>query len=223
MNMPRYIVFEGIDGSGKTLQISMLSKRLQRLNYTPIQLAEPTMGGYGYEIRTLMSEGEEIDIDEQNRLFTYDRCEHLRRKIRPLLDLMSSLGADCGFILLQDRSYYSAPAYQASDNNSMLRAIRSQEAFAPKPDVVFVIDVSVDIAMARIGARQKHNDLFEAAKTLERVRRNYHFVAELEENVRIIDGTRSVDEVSDQIWETLLLKRFDPPVQSWNVETNWSN
>ena len=142
-----YVVFEGIDGSGKTTQLTLLCDRLRRLFYTPIRLAEPTYGIYGKNIREHMRKGDGISMERQRELFTLDRREHVKKKLKPALEFIR---ANESFVIVQDRYYLSASAYQADGEVDMLTLLKEQQSIAPKPDYVFLIDVSPKEAMQRL-------------------------------------------------------------------------
>lgn len=72
-----------------------------------------------------------------------------------------------------------------------------------RPDVTVFIDIDVDTAMERITRNRFHTELFEKKSRLEKVRNNYLKAFDLlkeEEKVVIVDGTRSVEEISEEIW-----------------------
>lgn len=199
--MTKYIAFEGIDGSGKSTQISLLEKWLTRRNYTPIVLFEPTHGRYGEEIRKLMNGPAKLSMARQIELFTKDREEHVRKKIQPLLRFVHAHGY---FIVIQDRCYLSAPAYQAVDKKSMLSLLRLQQDIAPRLDTIFMLDVPVKEALKRHLKSGRKASLFEREDILERVRKNYLFLAEeCSRTVRIIDGCGTPGQVNQEITQFL--------------------
>ena len=199
--MTKYIAFEGIDHSGKSTQISLLQEWLARRNYTSIVLFEPTHGQYGREIREYIVESIEIPVDRQVELFTKDRKEHVRKKIRPLLCFVQ---AHSSFLIIQDRCFLSAPAYQAVGKRSMISLLRAQQELAPTPDIIFVLDVPVKEALDRQLRSGATATLFEREEFLERTRKNYLFLAkECRQTVRIIDGCGTSERVNREITEIL--------------------
>ncbi len=201
MEPVKYIALEGIDGAGKSTQVALLSAWLTRRFLTPVTLCEPSFGRYGSEIRKRLVDGERLTRDEQIRLFTLDREEHVERKIRPLLAFVEQ---HTSFLIVQDRCYLSAPAYQADGEAAMIELLRSQQAIAPKPDIVFLIDLPVEVALQRIVKSGKSPVLFENPETLERVRRNYLYLAEEgSERIEVVDGNAPSEVVCARIVETL--------------------
>ena len=199
--MIKYIAFEGIDHSGKSTQISLLQEWLTLRNYTPIVLFEPTHGQYGQEIRKYIIRSTDVSTDRQVELFTKDREEHVRKKIQPLLRFVQAHGS---FLIIQDRCYLSAPAYQAVGERSMIPLLREQQELAPIPDIIFLLDVPVKEAMERHLRSGRTATLFERKDILERVRKNYLFLAgECSQTVRIIEGCGTSERVNRTITEIL--------------------
>lgn len=213
MNNTKYIAFEGIDGSGKSTQVEMLCKALIGLNYTPIHLVEPTHGGFGAKVREMISNNVVRNPQEEKRLFTMDRQEHIKRKISPVLEMMRKTEPHCGFKIIQERSFYSSPAYQFTDENLILHEIGRQKEFAPMYDIVLVIDVPVEVADERLQDRTDKREMFEDRETLNQVRRNYQFISRIEEAIIVIDGEGSQEKVHDRIIERLGFPRFDPLIE----------
>ena len=83
-----YIVFEGIDGCGKSTQCKMLGQRLNKLGYTPIHIQEPSYGELGRRVRYVIRTEIDPVAGELHKLFTKDRVEHLLYKILPALRLI---------------------------------------------------------------------------------------------------------------------------------------
>lgn len=207
MGPVRYIVFEGIDGSGKTTQLSLLCDRLTKHNYSPIRLAEPTYGKLGRKIRETFRTRDNLSVDRQKKLLTLDREEHIRSKIEPLLNFVQKNAA---FLIVQDRCYVSAPAYQAKNDNEIFDLLEEQQTFAPKPDIIFLIDVLPDIAIARLNDRDVKAGTFDDLETLERIRERYLKLASVEsENIQVVEGDNSPQAIAKEIWESLNLEYAD--------------
>lgn len=208
-----YIAFEGIDGCGKSQQVEMLCERLVALNYTPIRLFEPTNGRYGMRMRSLKANEKAPSVEEQMQQFTLDRKQHVEHKIKPLLEMIEAAGSKSGFKIVQDRSYYSAPAYQAMDERSIAEVLELQKRIAPPPDLVFLIDVPVHVARARISQRKGSETVFEKHDNLKRVRKTYLYLASQVNSICVIDGTKNPDDVCETICGRLSLGPFDPDIQ----------
>jgi dTMP kinase len=192
-----YISFEGIDGAGKSLQLSLLGSWLDACGTTPISLHEPSFGPVGREIRDLIANHRIGGINAQHALFTRDRRDHVQRKILPLLDFIRK---NPDFIILQSRSYISAAAYQsASDDLSELDAVlREQEGIAPPPELVVILDLPAEHALARL-KRGRTPDDFETLETLRKVRSRYMKIAGIRSQCVLIDAMPEPEVVAEQI------------------------
>ena len=183
------INLEGIDGCGKSTQSQFLMDKFESDNEKTILLKEPTNGKYGQKLWEMLSGKIEATTEEILELFVLDRKQHVNEKIKPALDE--------GRIVLMDRYYYSTMAYQVAAGIDVNR-IRRDNHFAPEPDIVLIFDLPADLAMKRV---RSHSiaDVFEKEEYLERVRKAY-LNLENDSLVRIIDATRSPEEIFDEVW-----------------------
>tara|TARA_B100000575_G_scaffold22132_1_gene15157 strand:- start:3984 stop:4568 length:585 start_codon:yes stop_codon:yes gene_type:complete len=184
------INLEGIDGCGKSTQSRFLMGEFEKNNEKTILLKEPTNGKYGRKLWEMLSGKIEATTEEILELFVMDRKEHVDQKINPALNE--------GKIVLMDRYYYSTMAYQAAAGIDIKR-IRKDNEFAPKPDIVLIFDLPADLAMKRVRGHSVA-DVFEKEEHLEKVRKAY---LNLEDDplVRIIDATRTPEEIFDEVWK----------------------
>ena len=184
------INLEGIDGCGKSTQSQLLMDEFEKNDEKTILLKEPTNGKYGRKLWEMLSGKIEATTEEILELFVMDRKEHVDQKINPALNE--------GKIVLMDRYYYSTMAYQAAAGIDVKR-IRKDNEFAPKPDIVLVFDLTADLAMKRVRGHSVA-DVFEKEEHLEKVRKAY---LNLEDDplVRIIDATRTPEEIFDEVWK----------------------
>lgn len=153
----KLIVFEGIDGTGKSTQITMLRDYLEGRGISVVQSFEPTYGTWGKKLRESASTGR-LPIEEEVDLFLKDRKEHVEQLIKPSL-------AEGSWVLL-DRYYISMMAYQGARGQDVASIRQANEEFAPVPDLVLWLDIPVDEAIRRIGGRGAL-DAFEGRSMLE--------------------------------------------------------
>ena len=179
-----FVVFEGIDGAGKTVQIRKLAAALTEAGHEPVVSREPTNGPWGQKLRASATTGR-MSPEEELNAFIEDRTEHVRDLIAP------SLAA--GRIVLLDRYFYSTIAYQGIRGISTVAVRGEMERRFPKPDAVFLIDIDPALALERIAvSRNETPDEFERLESLRRVREVF---LSLGEPVVTIDGARDVDAV----------------------------
>ena len=194
----KLIVFEGIDGVGKSTQIKKLTSYLEEEGHEVVASFEPTNGEYGAAIRQTASTGR-LSLEEEYRLFSLDRQEHVAQLIEP------SLAA--GKYVLLDRYYFSTLAYQGARGGDIGKMRAEQEAFAIQPDLVLLLDLTVEESLKRIGARGNSNgeagaDAFENEEMLTKVRNIFmQFLTDTSESVLFarIKANQDVESIAEDI------------------------
>ncbi len=190
------ITIEGIDGAGKSTQVKLLAEHLRTRGFDVVQLREPTEGPWGRKIKGLAKKGRTISPKEECEWFLKDRMEDVEKNIIPALNENK--------IVILDRYYYSTMAYQGALGLSMEAIKNANEKFAPVPDVVIIIDLSPSIALKRIEYKRVHGpDHFESLDYQHTVRKKFQEMKD-HSNVRLIDGSRSVEEIHDEIKRIVL-------------------
>ena len=184
------IDLEGIDGCGKSTQSKFLMEKFEENNEQAIILKEPTDGKYGKKLWEMLNGKREATTEQILDLFVMDRKEHVDDKINPALKE--------GKIVVMDRYYYSTMAYQAAAGIDVNR-IRKDNEFAPKPDIVLIFDLPADLAMKRVKGHSVA-DVFEKEEHLEKVREAYLNLRN-DPLVRIIDSTRTPEEIFEEVWK----------------------
>ncbi|MBN2347092.1 MAG: dTMP kinase [Candidatus Aminicenantes bacterium] len=188
--MARLVVFEGIDGSGKTSLSRMFHERLLRDGTPAVWLREPSDSPLGERIRRLARDEGSVSAREELELFIEDRRWDVEANILP------ALGA--GKTVVMDRYYYSNACYQGARGLDVESILRRNRKFAPEPDIVFIIDVEVERALGRIGrAGRDPARLFERKDFLEKVRALY--LGLRGPNLAHIDGNPSLRQVMEAV------------------------
>jgi dTMP kinase len=157
------LALEGIDGSGKSTQAELLAAALQRRGLAVVLTREPTSGPTGQRLRRYLSgPARHLSPAEELALFVRDRREHVARVIRPALA--------AGQVVITDRYYYSSVAYQGALGLDPARILAENEAFAPRPHLVFVLTLAPALAVARLsGSPQRQRQVSEGQDYLEQV------------------------------------------------------
>ncbi|MFZ9941500.1 MAG: dTMP kinase [Luteolibacter sp.] len=184
-----FIVIEGIDGTGKSTQSKRLAEWFRAQGREVVLSREPTDGPWGKKLRESATTGRLLP-DEELEFFLNDRREHVDTKIKPAL-------AD-GKVVILDRYYFSTMAYQGARGFDPAQIRQRNEEFAPKPDLLLILDLSVESAHKRIGSRGDTVNEFEQLETLTRCREIFLSVRD-ESFVRVIDAEPSLDVVSADI------------------------
>jgi dTMP kinase len=180
------VVFEGIDGAGKSTQIRRLGLLARALGFECVESREPTYGQYGMQLRDSAASGR-LSRLEEHALLLLDRREHIETLVAPALAR--------GAVVLLDRYYFSSIAYQAGPELDSEKIRVDNEAFAPPPDLLLILDLPVETGLARIGARGDRPNAFEAVATLEHCREVYRSFAG-ESFARMIDANADADQVT---------------------------
>ena len=188
---PLFIVFEGIDGSGKSTQCDLLFGHAAALGVQAVRLSEPTDGAWGRIIRSMLKKADMPPSEEQLRLFMLDREDDVKRNILPALREKK--------VIIMDRYYYSTVAYQGAAGISPERIIAENRNIRfPEPDRVYFIDIPPETAILRVsGRRNKTKEIFEKESFLRKVREIFLSIAD--DRFLILDGTKKIEEISDVI------------------------
>jgi dTMP kinase len=183
------IAVEGIDGAGKTTQVSLLAQALRDAGEEPVCSKEPTSGFWGQKIKESASNGR-MSLDDELNAFINDRTEHVEKLIQPSL-------AD-GRLVILDRYYFSTIAYQGA-RGADARAIKVRmESSFPVPDVVFILDLDPDVSIRRISAlRGDRPNEFERVDHLNQAR--WIFNSLRDDYIVRIDGALPIADVHGQL------------------------
>ncbi len=194
------IAFEGIDGSGKTTQAGLLSKRLANESIPNEILREPGGTTLGEGVRELLLHRTDLKINPITEflLFSANRAQLVREKIIPMLE--------SGKVVILDRYFYSSIAYQGFGRGIPVQQIEMISHLATKgiiPDVIFLVDLDIETAFKRRWLARHSADRMEDAevKFFEKVIDGFDYCAKKEpDRFVIVDGKSSVDDMSDKIF-----------------------
>ncbi len=196
----KFLVFEGIDGSGKTTQVQKVYQRLKDQGRNVTATFEPTDGPIGSLIRKMLSGEMPTDQRTIASLFAADRTDHLVNPETGIRTLM-----DEGKTIVCDRYYFSSYAYHAQyiDMDWVIQA-NSLNADILRPDATLFIDVDPDVCIERIRASRETLEIYEKIDIMKKVRDNYFKAFDRlkhQETVIIIDGNKTPAQVAEKVWE----------------------
>lgn len=190
----KLIVFEGLDGSGKTTQAEVLTSRLNDSGREALLTYEQTKGPVGHLISKVLIKKIDLPAQTLQFLFVADRIDHLEKQVIPALK--------SGKIVISDRYFWSTVAYGSLqlDRDWLI----SLHRYCLEPDLVIFIEVSPAICLERIKKRGGERSVFEAQKKLAKVNRTYHWlVKKFPKKSVIIDGSGKPTEVAKIVAESV--------------------
>jgi dTMP kinase len=188
----KFVVYEGIDGSGTTTQASRLAAYLRGQGVPVCETSEPTRGPFGAVIRQALEGRLEVDERALAVAFAADRYDHLFSTDRGIVDRLSS-----GTWVVCDRYVLSSVVYQAA-NGMSAEWIQSLNKYAVPADLTIFIDTPVDECLSRLSARGSIPDRYEREEMLTAVRDRYRRATSEPDPggpLVVVDGAGSVDEV----------------------------
>ena len=190
------IVVEGIEGSGKSTQATLLYERLLKEKIPAVLAREPGNTQTGETIRKVLLEGENIHGVTELFLFSAARYEIIDKVIKPALEL--------GKIVVCDRFTASTAAYQGYGRGISLEQISYVNTLATQgliPSLAFLLDISPEISFGRKKGTAKDRIEREDLNFHKSVRQGYLDIAKSDSKLwTILDGYGSETEVKDQIW-----------------------
>ncbi len=198
-----FVVFDGIDGSGKGTIISEVRRFLINKGIPEndiVVTAEPTNSESGKKIRELLNSGAspESNAEELLNLYVEDRKKHVEKKIIPALNK--------GKIILCDRFKHSTFVYQTMQGIH-IEKIHELHKGIIVPDVTFILDLSVDVALERV-SRRNFKETFEQKDFLEKVRAGFLSLKKTfsDEEIYFINAEETINKVAEKVEDVLWKK-----------------
>jgi dTMP kinase len=199
----KFISFEGIDFSGKSTQINLLIKNLNSVGIYPVIFREPGGTKISEMIRDILLSKKHSEMIDQTEILLYEaaRAQLVHEKILPLLKSDK--------YIIADRFYDSTTAYQGFGRNIDFSVVQVLNNFATsylKPYKTFFIDISAQLAQKRSQKNKDGLDRLESSGIdfFQKIRDGFLKLCEMEpERFILIDGEKSIDEISEKIWTTV--------------------
>ena len=196
MTKGKFIVFEGIDGAGKTTQIELLASKLTAMGESVHVTAEPTTNESGKALRRALSGKEKKSECEMAAMFVLDRIGH-NAQINEL--------TDAGTTVISDRYYYSNLAYQGmSTDYAWVRKMNIDCPEIRRPDACIYLDLTPEESLARISKGRESVEIYENLEKLTEVRNAFYTAIEDlrgdGEKIFIVSANRTVEEISNEIF-----------------------
>ena len=207
MNKKLFIVFEGIDSSGKTTQAELLEKHFLSRGEKAVISPEPSNGIIGNMIRQALKKriifncdkpdgiaSQRNLFDEQMAyLFAADRHDHLYNDIDGVFKLIQD-----NYHVISTRYYFSSLAYNCETTEKFAFIKKLNDRF-PNPDLTIYIDIPVEVSLKRLQSRSS-KEIYETKGKLTKVREQYQQIfTDYDGYAVTIDGTQAVERVHQQI------------------------
>lgn len=198
----RFVVFEGLDGSGKSTQVTRLVARLHKEGVLTYETREPTDGPVGSLIHQIMTGRTACDHTTLASLFVADRLDHLLNKINGLVEKVES-----GISVVCDRYYFSSYAYHAVHLPlDWLIEANSLSASLLRPDIVIFLDLPPEKCVERLKQTRWHLELYESLDDMHKVGGKYgeaFMRLQSEETIVVINANRKMELIIDDVWEAV--------------------
>jgi len=199
----KFISIEGIEGAGKSTQLTFIENYLKQLGINVVVTREPGGTALGEQIRELLLAPREegMAVDTELLLMFAARAEHLEQVIKPAI-----LRGDW---VLSDRFVDATFAYQGGGRGIAIERIEQISAWTlkeVKTDISFLFDLPVEVGQQRVIARKGMIDRFEQEKTdfFQKIRDCYLQRSQQEPNrIKVIDASKSISDIELQL-KTLL-------------------
>ena len=193
-----FLTFEGVDGCGKSTQLSFLTDYLEQQGYDVLLTREPGGCRISEQVRDILLDPENRGMSAEAEMLLYAaaRSQHIDETILPALEQ--------GKIVLCDRYLDSSIAYQGYGRGLAEERVREANRYALEnclPDATFLFLLEVGSSFARIESGRESTDRLEqeGRSFFDKVDEGFRKLAEQEPRIRVIDGARSVREVSREL------------------------
>ena len=203
-NSAKFIVFEGIDGAGKSTQIKMLAENLALRGIKTSLSTEPTSYPSGRAIRDVLSGRVKVTDDELAIMFATDRANHNTNSDGGINSLLEQ-----GITAISDRYYYSSMAYQGVQIGlERVMELNLNNPNIRRPDLCIFLDLEPEQSLKRIESRHGCTEIFETQEYLEKTRNTFFNVIDtmraLGENIVCIDACESIDCIAQKVLSAAL-------------------
>jgi dTMP kinase len=193
-----FISFEGIEGTGKTIQSKLLCEYLIEKGFQAVLTEEPGGTRIGRTIRDILLSIDNTEMTPVTELLLYNasRMQHVQEVILPALKK--------GIVVITDRFSDSTVAYQGYGRGIELDLINTIERIVTgglKPDITLLLDLDVTVGLQRNKGINKEDRIeLEDITFHKRVRDGYHSLAAKEpERIHVIDASKSIEHIHGNI------------------------
>lgn len=213
MSKGKFIVIEGTDGVGKTIQSKLLSDKLESLGIPVYHTAEPSLGPIGKMIRhTYLSGDRQVDKRLINYLYAADRLDHITNTVDGMLSKINQgINVVCDRYYLSSMGYYPLEFYGTDQYMESMKFIMDLNQTAYEimcPDATVILTLSEEETNRRLSHRDDKNvEIWDNSETVRRTRETYEDAIKLlhdrGENLIYVDASGDPETVSERVWNAI--------------------
>lgn len=200
-----YVVLEGIDGAGKTVQAERIAKYFKKKDVQTFQISEPRRSGViGSVINKFLQKKINLPAASLQYLFVADRIAHQEEIIIPSLKN--------GQMVISHRNFWSSIPYGIADRSNknsdhkigevlmVAQSILSMYYQIMVPNKTIYLDVSVEESLKRINSSGVFKEYYENKEKLSTVKKGYEWlIKRFPVEFAVIDGAQTIDKVTEDI------------------------
>ena len=193
----KFIVFEGLNGSGCSTHSRLLAEFLRQRGHTVVLTAEPNPLGTNYiKIEEVLMGRKNTTPKYLQKLFIEDRKEHLKKIVIPALAQ--------GITVISDRYFFSTLAFGSIDIEPEWLMSANKKFFVP--DISIIMSVPPEICIARIQKSGDTKEIFDKLAKLKKAWETYESLPKIFPNVFVVDGTPPKSDVHHIITRIVMSK-----------------
>ena len=199
-NRGLFIVFEGVEGSGKSTQCRLLTRQLEKNGISFLHLREPGDTNTGENIREWLKTGNDLDGHTELFLLSASRRALVKNKIVPALNR--------GQVVVLDRYIYSTLAYQGFGRGISIKQIEYINMMATdglSPDIIFLLDIDPKASFQRKEETSLDRWELEDIDFHKKIRNGYLEISRETQNLwTVINADKPKKSISEEVWEIVL-------------------
>lgn len=198
-----FLSFEGIDGCGKSTQVRLLQKALERKGYHVRTFREPGSSRIGRQVRKILLDPKNTSITRKTEgtLFMAVECQNVEEILLPALKK--------GYVVIADRFYDSSRAFQHSVRGVPMPVLDTLKRILVgpiEPKLTFLMDLPTKLSVERSRKRDRGGDRIEreSLRHHEKARRAFLALAKkYPRRIKVVDATKSIVEIHKEVMKIL--------------------
>ncbi len=198
-----FLSFEGIDGCGKSTQVILLQKALERKGYHVRTFREPGSSRIGRQVRKILLDPKNTSITRKTEgtLFMAVECQNVEEILLPALKK--------GYVVIADRFFDSSRAFQHGVRGVSMQVLNELKKILVgpiEPKLTFLLDIPTKLSVERSRKRDRGGDRIEreSLKHHEKARRVFlNLAKKYPKRIKVIDAMKSIQEIHKDVMRVL--------------------